>query len=77
MVNDYILVKILDKIKEIIDIEKFDYTKILIETDDKLLEDTLLKNIAGLITCVIKVGGKFFLQIFWKKYFYQKIGGEG
>ena len=31
--------KVLDKIKEIIGIEKFGDTKVLIETDDKLLDD--------------------------------------
>ena len=36
MVNNYILDKILDKAKEIIGILKFDDTKILIKTDDKL-----------------------------------------
>ena len=34
MVHDYVLDKILDKIKEIIDIEEFDNAKILIDTDD-------------------------------------------
>ena len=40
MVNDYMLDKVLDKIKETIDISKFDATKILTDTfdftDDKL-----------------------------------------
>ena len=36
MVNNYILDKVLAKIKEIIGIQKFDGTKMLIETDDKL-----------------------------------------
>ena len=34
MVNDYMLDKVLDKIKETICIVKFDDTKILIDTDD-------------------------------------------
>ena len=33
MVDDYVLDKLLGKIKEIIDIEKFDNTKILVDTD--------------------------------------------
>ena len=37
MVDHYILDKILDKIKEIIGTGKFDNTKIIIDTDDKLL----------------------------------------
>ena len=36
MVNDYMLDKVLDKIKETIGIVKFDDTKILIDTNDKL-----------------------------------------
>ena len=36
MVNDYMLDKVLDKIKEIIDIVKFDYTKNLINADYKM-----------------------------------------
>ena len=36
MVNDYMLDKVLDKIKERIGIAKFDDTNILIDTDDKL-----------------------------------------
>ena len=35
MVHDYMLDKVSDKIKEIIAIEKFDDTKILIDADDK------------------------------------------
>ena len=38
MGDDYMLDKVLDKIKEIIGIEKVDDTKILISTDDKLLD---------------------------------------
>ena len=37
IVDDFMLDNVLDKIKEL-DIEKFDYTKILIDTDDKLPE---------------------------------------
>ena len=42
MVDDYMLEKVLDKIKEIIGIEKFD-TKILIDIEDKLPDDITLK----------------------------------
>ena len=45
MVDDYIIDKVLDKIKEIIRIEKFDDTKILIDTDDKLPDDITLNLI--------------------------------
>ena len=43
MVDDYVLDKILDKIKEIIDIEEYDNAKILIDTDDILSDDITYK----------------------------------
>ena len=54
--------KSLGKIKEIINIEKFDESKVLIDTDDKLPDDITLKSVV--ITYVIKNGGKFYPQIF-------------
>ena len=39
MIDGNILDKVLDKFKKITDIEKFDETKILIDTNDKLLDD--------------------------------------
>ena len=36
MVDDYMLDKVSDKIKKMIGIEKFDATKILIDTDNRL-----------------------------------------
>ena len=63
MLLDKILV--LDKIKMIIDIEKFEDTKILFDADNKLADKvTLMKNAVILITCVIKDDDKLFLQIF-------------
>ena len=49
--------KVLDKIKEIIGIEKFDDTKILI---DKLPNKITLKNVVILIACVIKDDSKLY-----------------
>ena len=43
--RDHLLDKILDMIKEIIDIEKFDDTKILVTTDDELPDNIILKNV--------------------------------
>ena len=40
MVDDYMLNKVLDQIKEIIGLEKFDGTKILIDTVNKLPDDS-------------------------------------
>ena len=44
MVKDYMLDKVLDKIKEMMGIEKSDDAIILIEIDNKLSEDITLKN---------------------------------
>ena len=41
MVGDYMIDKILEKIKEIIGVEKFNNTKILIDRDDRLTDDLL------------------------------------
>ena len=43
MIVDWTLDKVLDKIKKITDNEKFDNTKVLIETDDKLPDGITLK----------------------------------
>ena len=51
------------KIKEVIGIIKFDGTNILIDTNNKLEEYITLKNIAILITCIIKGEGKFYFLI--------------
>ena len=51
LAEDYMLYRILDKIKEIIGIAKFDDTKILIDTDDKLSDNITLKSVLILITC--------------------------
>ena len=69
MVDDYMLDKVLVKIKEIIGIEKFDDTKIFIDTDDKLPDDTTFKNVVILTTCVIKDDGKFYLEIILEALF--------
>ena len=47
IVYNYMLDKVLDKIKEIIGMEKFDNTEILIVTNDKLSDGITFKN--GLI----------------------------
>ena len=45
MLDDYMLDRVLDKIKEIIGNQKFDYTKILIDADDKLPNNIALKRL--------------------------------
>ena len=55
MVDDYMLDNVLVKITEIIGIEKFDDTMILIDTEYKLLHEITLKNVVILMTCVTKI----------------------
>ena len=68
MTDDYILDKVLDKIKMIITVERFDDAKILVDTDDKLFDEVTLKNVGVLISCVIKDDGQFYPQIFLEVY---------
>ena len=63
MVADYILNKVLDKIKEIIDIEQFDNTNILMDTDDTMSYDITLKKVDLFITSVTKGDNKFYSQL--------------
>ena len=63
MVADYILNKVLDKIKEIIDIEQFDNTSILKDTDDTMSYDITLKKVDLFITSVTKGDNKFYSQL--------------
>ena len=72
MVNDYMLDKVLDKIKKIISIENFDYTKILIDTYDKLPNNITLKNVVVLMTCVVKDDGNLYPQVFLEKALFVK-----
>ena len=64
MVDDCMLDKVLESIKKIMGIEKFDDTEKLFNTNDKLPDDFTLKNIVILMTCIIKDYGKFYLQLF-------------
>ena len=63
MVDDYTLVKVLDKIEKI-GIKKLYDTKTLIDADDKLPDDISLKFTVILMTYVIKDCDKFYLKIF-------------
>ena len=65
--NDYMLDIVLSKVKKTIDIRKFDNTKILINTDDEMLNYFTLKKFATWIIRVIKDHGKFHPQIFLEK----------
>ena len=50
MVDNYKLDEVLDRIKEIIGIEKFDNTKILVDKDDKLPDDVTKNMLKYLVT---------------------------
>ena len=72
IVDDNILDKLLDIIKKIIGIEKFDDTKTLIETNDILPDVITLKNIVILITCIIKNNDKFHPELFLEEESYDE-----
>ena len=48
----------------VIGIEKFNDTKILIDTNDEFADEVTLKNAVILILCIIKDGDKFYVQLF-------------
>lgn len=63
MVDDCML----DNVKAqaiIIGIEQFENTKILIDADVTLPVDITFKNVAILITCIIKDSDKFYPQLY-------------
>ena len=64
--------KVLQKIKEKVDIEKFLDTKILIDTDDKLSYYISFKKAVILMTFVIKGDSKFYPQLFLEEALYYK-----
>ena len=66
IVDNCMVDKSLDKIKEIIGIEKFDDTKIWINTNDKLSDNIILTlhKVVILLTEVIKEGDRFYPQVF-------------
>ena len=70
--KDVMVDKVLDKINKIKGIEKFDDTKIFIDTDDKLPDDIALKNVVILMTSVTKDDGKFYLQLFLEQTLFVK-----
>ena len=72
MVDDYILDKVLDKIKKIICIDDFDVTKILIDIFDELQDDITFKNVVILTACVIKDGDKLYPQLFSEEALFLK-----
>ena len=67
-----VLNEVLDKIKDIIGIEKFDDTNILIDTDDKLPHYITLKNFVIIMTSVVNDDHEFYLQLFLEKALYDE-----
>ena len=65
MADYYMVEKVLYKIKEVLDIEKFNGSIILINRNDRLSKDITLKRVAILMTCVIRNGNKFIHRCFW------------
>ena len=63
MVQYRMLNKGLDKIKGAMDIGQLDNTKILMDTDDMLPYDIILKNVGLLMTCVTKDNNIFYSQL--------------
>ena len=59
MTDDFVLDKVLFKIKDIICIGKFKNTKRLIDTNNKLPDNITFKNVMILMTCVLKDDDKF------------------
>ena len=59
--------KVLDRIEKVISIEKFDGTKILIDTDDKLSENITLQNGVVSVACIIKDNGNFYSHLFLER----------
>ena len=72
ILNDYMLDKVLDKIKETRGTAKFDDTKIFVDRYDKLTDYITLTNVVILITCVIKDNAKFYPKIYLEKALYNK-----
>ena len=60
----------LNRIKKIIDIEKFVNTKILIDTDDILPDVITLKSAVVLLTSDIQDGNKFYPQLLLEEALY-------
>ena len=63
MVDDYMVDKILERIKEITNIEEFDKTKILIDTNNKFPDDMLWYYCIVVICCDI-------IEILLKLWYY-------
>lgn len=59
MFDDYKQVKVLRKVKETIDITKFENPYIVLDTGDKLLVDVTLKIAVMIVLCAIIDNARF------------------
>ena len=71
MVDDFTLNTVLDRIKRI-DIEELDDTRILIDGDNKLPDDTTLQNDVIVMTGVFKDCDKLYPQLFLEEALYDE-----
>ena len=72
MVNDYMLDKVLDKIKEHKGIANIDDFKVLIDTNNKLPDYITFIIVVMLIRCIIKYDGISYPQILLEEGLYRK-----
>ena len=70
--DDYMVITVLEKIKEMKDIETNDDIKISICTDGKLPDDIASENVLILVISVIKHGKNFYLQLSLEEALYDE-----
>ena len=70
-IDDYMLDKVLQKIKEIISIDLSNNAKIFNVADDKLPDDITLENIVILMAFLIKDDNRSYPNYSQKKHFYK------
>ena len=72
MLNDYMLDKVLNKLKKTIGIVELDDTKILIDADNKWPDYITLRNVIILMTCITEDDGKLYPEIFLEEALFVK-----
>ena len=72
MIDDYMLIKVLEKIKKMKVMDINDNTKILIATDGKLPDGISFKKIVILMASVIKDDKSLYPQLFLEEALYDE-----
>ena len=72
MIDDYMLIKVLEKIKKMKVMDINDNTKILIDTDGKLPDGISFKKIVILMASVIKDDKSLYPQLFLEEALYDE-----